>query len=215
MDNFPLIDVSRETHQKVSDCLQFYSSSFAELVDRWLFWNQRIHVFSRKTTGDDLFNHIRHSLYLLDSVPSDKSLQVLDAGSGGGLPGIPLAIANHSNHYILLDRIKKKQLVQKDIIRYLKLKNIETNCNDLADFYSPHKLKIISMHAFSLDYLLSSISNLKWDELSILKGHDVLKEISEMNLASYDINIYKINIDTPFFDKKYKVSISKISSPNE
>ena len=215
MNNFPIIDVSRETHQNVSDCLKLYSSSFEKLVDRWLFWNQKVNVFSRKTTGDDLFNHIRHSLYLLDSVSSDGSIPVLDAGSGGGLPGVPLSIVKYSNSYILLDRIKKKQLVQRDIIRCLNLKNIETTCGDLADFHHPHKLRVVSMHAFPLDQLLSSITNLQWDELSILKGHDVLKEIVELNLEFYDINIYRINIDTPFFDKKYKVSISKKTRSNE
>ena len=93
-----------------------------------LEWNRRINLVSRRDAGSSLENHILHSLSLLWNVEIRCGARVLDLGTGGGLPGIPLAIARPDLEVVLLDSIRKKIRAVDDIVARLGLGNVSTRC---------------------------------------------------------------------------------------
>lgn len=98
-----------------------------KLVDfaKMLFlWNTRINVISRKDIDNLWQNHILHSLAIAKYIDfTDKS--IIDVGTGGGLPGIPLAIIFPKANFLLIDSIGKKITIVEDIAQKLNLKNVE------------------------------------------------------------------------------------------
>ena len=97
--------------------------------------NSRVNLISRQTEPEEIWNrHFYDSLIPLKSGFDFNDLTILDLGSGGGLPGIPLAITNPGGNFIILDSIAKKILEVKKIIKKLDLKNCYPICNRLEDF---------------------------------------------------------------------------------
>jgi 16S rRNA (guanine527-N7)-methyltransferase len=86
-------------------------------------WNSRVNLVSRNDIQNVWFNHILHSLSILIMVTVPSNLRVLDLGSGGGLPGLPIAIARGDLEVSLLDSVRKKVDVLRDIVNRLKLPN--------------------------------------------------------------------------------------------
>jgi 16S rRNA (guanine527-N7)-methyltransferase len=103
-----------------------------ELIKRFtrslLEWNAKINLISRRDEENIWTAHILHSLSLLFMVNIPTGAQLIDLGSGGGLPGIPLAIARPDLHIVLLDSIAKKVRAVGEIVRDLQLRNVEALC---------------------------------------------------------------------------------------
>ncbi|GAO41280.1 16S rRNA (guanine(527)-N(7))-methyltransferase RsmG [Flavihumibacter petaseus] len=89
-------------------------------------WNSKINVISRKDISQLYQNHVLHSLAIAAAYPFPKGVQVLDIGTGGGFPGIPLAIFYPEVKFFLADSINKKLTVVKEIAGAIGLQNIET-----------------------------------------------------------------------------------------
>ena len=89
------------------------------------FWNNQINVISRKDQDKIWEHHIIHSLVLGNLIPKTKGLRVLDLGTGGGFPGIPLAIAFPEMEFILVDSVGKKIKVVEEVSAALGLKNLK------------------------------------------------------------------------------------------
>ena len=81
---------------------------FSALTDLYTFWNAQINVVSRKDMGDFLERHVLHSLGIAKVMPFESGTKVLDVGTGGGFPGIPLAILFPDVDFYLVDSIGKK-----------------------------------------------------------------------------------------------------------
>jgi 16S rRNA (guanine527-N7)-methyltransferase len=96
----------------------------ARYVDGLLEWNTRINLISRRDQDNIWFSHILHSLSLLFYVECPVGLRVLDLGTGGGFPGIPLAIARPDITLVLLDSIRKKTLAVQDLVSRLGLAGV-------------------------------------------------------------------------------------------
>jgi 16S rRNA (guanine527-N7)-methyltransferase len=92
-------------------------------VDLLEEWNSRVNLVSRNDIQNIWFSHILHSLSILIMVTVPSNLTVLDLGSGGGLPGLPVAIARDDLKVSLLDSVRKKVDVLRDIVDRLKLRN--------------------------------------------------------------------------------------------
>ncbi|MCK5782889.1 MAG: 16S rRNA (guanine(527)-N(7))-methyltransferase RsmG [Desulfobacterales bacterium] len=92
-------------------------------LDELLRWNQRINLTSIKNREEALEKHLIDSLLLLPHL--DEVVTLLDLGSGGGLPGIPLAIASSSLQIVSIDSVGKKINFQRHIKRFLSLENLQ------------------------------------------------------------------------------------------
>ncbi len=87
-------------------------------------WNQKINVISRKDVDFLFEKHILHSLAIFKFYKFPRGSKIMDVGTGGGFPGIPLAIVNPEADYTLVDSIAKKILVVKDIAQKCELPNV-------------------------------------------------------------------------------------------
>ena len=103
---------------------QMQQKQFEELHSLYSFWNERINVISRKDIDNLYINHVLHSLGIAKVLQFGQSADVLDVGTGGGFPGIPLAILFPNTHYHLVDSIGKKITVVQNVASALMLKNV-------------------------------------------------------------------------------------------
>jgi 16S rRNA (guanine527-N7)-methyltransferase len=102
------------------------AEQFAMLGGLYAEWNSRINVISRKDIDDLYEHHILHSLAVAKVVDFASGADVLDVGTGGGFPGIPLAIFFPETHFHLVDSIAKKLKVVDAVADALKLQNVTT-----------------------------------------------------------------------------------------
>lgn len=203
-------NVSRETLDYSLAIYREHEEWFRQLVDLWLWWNKSINLFSRNTTSDLLKKHIQHSLILSCEINMEKGATYIDAGSGGGLPGLPMAMAYPASEFFLVDKIKKKQLVLRDIIRKFNLQNAEPQWMNIRDLRISKSVRIVSKHSFDLNDLINGLKNCNWETIHMLKGQDAFPEISNMLMDQFRVDIKRINIPgDPFFLDKYIVSIFK------
>jgi 16S rRNA (guanine527-N7)-methyltransferase len=114
-------------------------------------WNAKINLISRKDVGNIWFSHILHSIAPLFVVDIPAGVHILDLGSGGGLPGIPLAIVRGDLRLTLLDSIRKKTMVLEDIIARLGMGNagvLTGRAEELAaDKHLAHRFDIVAARA--------------------------------------------------------------------
>ncbi len=96
---------------------------FRLMTELYPQWNEKINVISRKDIANVEVNHILHSLAIAKFINFKPGSRVLDFGSGGGLPGLPLAVMFPEVHFHLIDRIGKKMKVAREISEALGLKN--------------------------------------------------------------------------------------------
>ncbi len=99
-------------------------SRFSLLKEIYEVWNSRINVISRKDMDNFMVHHVLHSLAIAEIVSFVPGTRILDAGTGGGFPGIPLAILFPAAEFTLLDSIEKKIRVVEAVSRELNLTNV-------------------------------------------------------------------------------------------
>ena len=90
----------------------------------YLSWNNQINVISRKDTDDFYIRHVLHSLAIAKVQEFNPGSKVIDIGTGGGLPGIPLAILFPETEFLLVDSIGKKIKVVNEVVQELNLSNV-------------------------------------------------------------------------------------------
>lgn len=99
---------------------------FSKLDALYREWNEKINVISRKDMDNLYINHVLHSLGIAKVIQFNNGADILDVGTGGGFPGIPLAILFPQTHFHLVDSIGKKITVVKEVSNALGLRNVES-----------------------------------------------------------------------------------------
>lgn len=99
-------------------------SQFAALYDLYLDWNSKINVISRKDIENLYVHHVLHSLGIAKLINFVPGTQIMDVGTGGGFPGVPLAIMFPESYFLLVDSIGKKIKVATEVSEAIGLENI-------------------------------------------------------------------------------------------
>ena len=179
---------------------------FKELEVLYKEWNSRINVISRKDIEDLYLKHVLHSLSIAKFISFKKNTSILDVGTGGGFPGIPLAIIFPDCNFLLVDSINKKINVVKEISNTLKLTNVSYNAIRVEKLKTKHDFivsrAVTRMNKFR-NLVKGLISNKNENKIKngiiYLKGGDLTDEM--MNIKHQKVNISDY-FDEEFFETK-------------
>lgn len=103
-------------------------------------WNSKVNLISRRDEENIWWSHILHSLSVLFFLTPAEGMRLLDLGTGGGLPGIPLAILRNDLHIVLLDSIRKKTAAVQDMLGELKLANVRVETGRAEEMHSSKEM---------------------------------------------------------------------------
>jgi 16S rRNA (guanine527-N7)-methyltransferase len=176
-------------------------------------WNKKINVISRKDMENFYIHHVLHSLGIAKIVSFKPEASILDVGTGGGFPGIPLAILFPHSNFHLVDSIGKKITVVKDVVTALGLKNVKAQqiraeeikgkydfivsraVTRMKEFYgwTHHQVKPDSVHGLDNGILY-------------LKGGEVDEEMDELKMP-YALYVLKDYFKEDFFETKKMIFI--------
>lgn len=185
---------------------QQQNEQFEKLKDLYKSENEKVNVISRKDIDNLETNHILHSLSIAELNKFTPGTKVLDLGTGGGLPGIPLAILFPEVTFHLIDRIGKKVKVAESIARELGLTNVTFQHGDIGECHEKFDYVISRAVAPQKDLLKISKKNLG-KALITLKGGDLDEELK--GISNTEIVAISDYFEEPFFDTK-KIVISYI-----
>ena len=179
---------------------------FKELEVLYKEWNSRINVISRKDIDDLYLKHVLHSLSIAKFISFKKNTSILDVGTGGGFPGIPLAIIFPDCNFLLVDSINKKINVVKEISNTLKLTNVSYNAIRVEKLKTKHDFivsrAVTRMNKFR-NLVKGLISNKNDNKIKngiiYLKGGDLTDEMMNINHQKVNISDY---FDEEFFETK-------------
>lgn len=183
---------------------------FSELLPLYKQWNTCINVISRKDIDHLYLNHVLHSLSIAKLISFEKGTNVLDVGTGGGFPGIPLAIFFPEVSFHLVDSIGKKIKVVGEIVKALHLENVSYSHQRVEEIQSKYDF-IVSRAVTSLPvfykWVYHKVKKNSFNTLNngllYLKGGDIAEELA--TLYPQKIDIYPIDIwfnETYFKEKK-------------
>ncbi|WP_373492825.1 16S rRNA (guanine(527)-N(7))-methyltransferase RsmG [Aquiflexum sp.] len=186
---------------------------FSKLKPIYEEWNEKINVISRKDVEHFYERHVLHSLGIAKVIEFKPGTKILDIGTGGGFPGIPLAILFPDTHFHLVDSIGKKITVVKDVARQLKLTNVEAQqirAEDLVRRYDFIVSRAVTRFANFLPWVKGKFKREDFNEFQngmlLLKGGDVDEEMEERDLSyvSYHLEDY---FKEEFFETKKVVYV--------
>jgi 16S rRNA (guanine527-N7)-methyltransferase len=200
--------VSRETFDYADQLIEDNRQQLESYLDQLLWWNERVNLVSRDVSRETIWNHIRHSLLLSNFKEFQSSNVIVDAGTGGGLPGIPLAITHPQKHIILNDLVTKKCLVIKQMAKKMKLKNVAIVDGFIEDFSYDDSFLLISKHAFKVNQLYNMTSSLPWSKMIFYKGTEFSDELKSLP-HSLKVRSHELSNGDPFFEGKALVIVER------
>lgn len=187
-------------------------TQFSKLGELYAFWNAQINVISRKDIEELPVRHVLHSLGIAKVQAFKPGAHILDVGTGGGFPGIPLAIMFPETHFHLVDSIGKKIKVVKEIAAALDLKNVKAEAIRAEEVKGEFDF-IVSRAVTNMDEFVtwtkSKIAKKQQHELKngilYLKGGDLTEELQGYKTATiYNLSDY---FTEAFFETKKVVHL--------
>jgi len=193
-------DLLERYHMEISqEKLEIYRS----LYDIYKDLNNKVNLISRKDFENFYLHHIIHSLSITKFELIKDENNIIDLGTGGGLPGIPLAIYYNRKNFLLVDSIRKKISAVDKIINKINAKNIFT-LNNRAENLNLKADIIICRSVSSVDNLIQWTKGLlnHKGRLILLKGGNVNKELKNISSRFTIYNLDDIYSENYFKDKK-------------
>jgi 16S rRNA (guanine527-N7)-methyltransferase len=197
------------------DLTDLQKEQFSQLDDLYRFWNARINVISRKDIDKLYLHHVLHSLAIARVISFLPGEKVLDVGTGGGFPGIPLAILFPETHFHLVDSIGKKIKVVDEVSKGIGLNNLiatharAEQINDQFDFVVSRAVtQLKDFYPWVRGKFRKDSKNTLKNGVLYLKGGDLVEEIAQSgikNVIPYPINDY---FTEDFFDTKFVIYFS-------
>jgi 16S rRNA (guanine527-N7)-methyltransferase len=202
-DNSLLVN-AREVYQKEEKLLEAY-------IDLLLEWNQKINLVSRNVSRETLREHVVHSLLPIPLGLMENHDGWLDTGTGGGLPGIPLAICEPEKAFILNDNVRKKMHAVQRVVDSMKLQRVRVEAKSISLVKLEKGTGIVTKHAFKLPDLLKKLGTQPWKTIIMWKGADEASEELMPYSKSFHTTIFRFDFghDEPFYEGKALVEIRR------
>lgn len=185
---------------------------FSKLQDLYQDWNLKINVVSRKDIDELYLRHVLHALGIAKVMRFKPGSSIMDVGTGGGFPGIPLAILHPECQFHLVDSIAKKIKVVDEVVAGAALSNVKTShsrVEDIDETYDFIVSRAVAAMPTFVRWVKGKIKRSQNHELKngilYLKGGDLSEELeSYTNATIYDLKSY---YDEDFFDTKKVVHL--------
>ncbi|MBC8510678.1 MAG: 16S rRNA (guanine(527)-N(7))-methyltransferase RsmG [Cryomorphaceae bacterium] len=199
-------------HKYFPELTEKQIEQFTDLQELYEHWNAQINVISRKNMDTLYTNHILHSLAIAKVIQFEKGTKILDIGTGGGFPGIPLAILFPEVDFLLVDSIGKKIKVVNEVSNAIGLTNVialherAENIKDPFDFVVSRA--VTNMTDFK-KWVKGKFNNTHNNTLNngilYLKGGDLSEELRGISYSKYEIADF---FEEEFFETKKVIYIS-------
>jgi 16S rRNA (guanine527-N7)-methyltransferase len=198
------------------DLSEKQQAQFKALYDLYVYWNARINVISRKDIDNFYLHHVLHSLGIAKVIQFRSGTDIMDVGTGGGFPGIPLAILFPDAQFFLVDSIGKKIRVVNEVVQELGLENVVAE-QQRAEMVNRSFDFIVSRAVTNLPDFMKWTHN-KFNKRSInklkngvlyLKGGDIKEELAV--LKKYNPQVYQLSdyFEEYFFLTKMIIHMNK------
>jgi len=187
---------------------EYQIDQFAQLWDSYHEWNAKINVISRKDIDDLYLKHVLHSLTIAKKFQFKKGTKILDVGTGGGFPGIPLSIVFSECQFTLVDSIAKKVKVVNEVAKSVGLINVKgvqiraENINESFDIVVSRAVtQIPKFVAWVSKIIKEGNSSGVGNGIIYIKGGDFTEELTKIR---WNAHVYDLSdqFDEEFFETK-------------
>ncbi|MDR0754951.1 MAG: 16S rRNA (guanine(527)-N(7))-methyltransferase RsmG [Prevotellaceae bacterium] len=194
------------------------TAQLSQLGDLYKFWNAQINVVSRKDMENLYNHHILYSLAIAKIISFEANTKILDVGTGGGFPGIPLAIMFPDAQFTLTDSINKKIKVVNAIVESIELKNVcamQIRAEELKQKFDFVTGRAVSDLPVFVSHIWNKITpdgnNSLPNGIIYLKGGDLHNELKATKISKRQISVYEIKdfFDDSFFETKKIIYIQR------
>tara|TARA_R110000751_G_scaffold14621_1_gene47123 strand:- start:80809 stop:81441 length:633 start_codon:yes stop_codon:yes gene_type:complete len=180
---------------------------FTKLEALYQDWNLKINVVSRKDIDELYLRHVLHSLAIARIINFKDGSSMMDVGTGGGFPGIPLAILFPECEFHLVDSINKKLNVVREVVAGLELQNVKvthSRVEEIKETYDFIISRAVAAMPTFVHWIKGKVSKTQQNELKngiiYLKGGDLTEELQDYKTTTiYNISDY---FEEDFFDTK-------------
>ncbi|MEA3505759.1 MAG: 16S rRNA (guanine(527)-N(7))-methyltransferase RsmG [Bacteroidota bacterium] len=185
------------------------------LKDLYFYWNEKINVISRKDIDQLYERHVLHSLSIAKIIDFEPHTQILDVGTGGGFPGIPLAILFPKSRFHLIDATAKKLLVVEGVADTLDLENVTSEhirAEDIEDKYDFIVSRAVTNLPKFYEWVKRKVSSDSFNKIDngvlYIKGGDFKNELKQIRAKK---SIYELSdmFEEEFFETKKIVHLAR------
>jgi len=205
--------LAKAKHKKIEDLFSGHADVLNLYIDKLLWWNDKINLVSRDVSRETLEQHVKHCLTLSVHPLFAGAGKIIDAGTGGGLPGMPLALCYPEKSFVLNDIVKKKIMALKQIGRDVgRADNAQYSAESIKEALAKEAFNLlISKHAFKINELVQMVDVERTPAL-ILKGKEFKEELEgidqKLKITVFDLFSESKNA---FYEGKAIIEINTVN----